>query len=147
VPDATYSGNPASSAKDAMRFTLGDTDRRDWLLSDAEIEAAIAAAWPHEGDPPGSALRRAAAVLASGLAMRFSREASFRSGPLTMQLRERAQDYREIAKQFRARAAMAVPTTQLPSEEAPSMLPDQIEPRLLPDAFSYYDGAAVWTDR
>lgn len=33
----TYSGNPASSTLDAVRFTVGDTDTTDQLVSDEEI--------------------------------------------------------------------------------------------------------------
>lgn len=34
----TYSGDPSSSTKDAVRFTIGDTDCRDQILTDKEIE-------------------------------------------------------------------------------------------------------------
>lgn len=34
----TYSGDPRSSEKDACRFMIGDTDVRDPLLQDGEIE-------------------------------------------------------------------------------------------------------------
>lgn len=34
----SYSGNPRANAKDAVRFTIGDTDPREPLLLDGEIE-------------------------------------------------------------------------------------------------------------
>lgn len=34
----SYSGNPGSSTKDAVRFFIGDTDPRDILLQDGEID-------------------------------------------------------------------------------------------------------------
>lgn len=33
----TYSGNPASSDRDAVRFLVGDTDTTDQLITDEEI--------------------------------------------------------------------------------------------------------------
>ena len=34
----SYSGNPRANAKDAVRFTIGDTDQNEPLLLDGEIE-------------------------------------------------------------------------------------------------------------
>lgn len=39
----TYSGNPASSALDEIRFLIGDTDTTDQLLSNEEINYLYAA--------------------------------------------------------------------------------------------------------
>jgi len=33
----TYSGNPANSSSDAVRFLIGDTDTTDQLISNEEI--------------------------------------------------------------------------------------------------------------
>ena len=38
----TYSGNPADSDKDAVRFQLGDTDTNHQLVSDEEIAYSLA---------------------------------------------------------------------------------------------------------
>lgn len=38
----TYSGNPANSARDLLRFQIGDTGPTSWLLNDDEIAYAIA---------------------------------------------------------------------------------------------------------
>jgi len=38
----SYSGNPANSAKDAVRFEIGDTDQTDPLLQDEEINYFLA---------------------------------------------------------------------------------------------------------
>lgn len=38
----SYSGDPASSSKDAVRFHTGDTDPKNPVLTDAEINYAIA---------------------------------------------------------------------------------------------------------
>lgn len=37
----SYSGNPASSAKDEVRFLTGDTTEQPWSLQDGEINYAI----------------------------------------------------------------------------------------------------------
>lgn len=37
----SYSGNPASSDLDAVRFFIGDTDSTEWLLSNEEINFLI----------------------------------------------------------------------------------------------------------
>ena len=36
-----YSGDPGASTKDAVRFLIGDTDSRDQLLSDQEIDYLV----------------------------------------------------------------------------------------------------------
>jgi hypothetical protein len=42
MPAWSYSGNPASSALDEVRYLIGDTDQtKPWSLSDAEIAYAI----------------------------------------------------------------------------------------------------------
>jgi hypothetical protein len=46
----TYSGNPASSARDEVRFLVGDTDvTKPWTLQDAEIGYAVTL---YSGAPP-----------------------------------------------------------------------------------------------
>ena len=48
----TYSGDPASSPRDEVRFLIGDTDASAPLLSDAEVDYALAQ-YP---DPYGAAI-------------------------------------------------------------------------------------------
>jgi hypothetical protein len=61
----TYSGSPATSPRDAVRFEVGDTAPA-WAFSDAEVDYALAA-------NPGAPLA-AAADLADTLAMRYGKE-------------------------------------------------------------------------
>ena len=54
----TYSGNPADSPRDAVRFYVGDTDTTDQLLQDAEIAFVLA----QSADPLAAAARCARAL-------------------------------------------------------------------------------------
>lgn len=45
----TYSGNPASSARDEVRFLIGDTVQQSWSLEDGEIDYAVAL---YSANPP-----------------------------------------------------------------------------------------------
>lgn len=67
----SYSGNPAASNLDEVRWWIGDTDTNDQQLADAEINFAISAT----GDN-----KRAAAWCARGLKAKYSREVNIRTG-------------------------------------------------------------------
>ena len=62
----TYSGNPASSDRDAVRFLVADTDSTDPLITDEEIAYLIAI----YTEAPYAAVGAARAIAA-----KFSREA------------------------------------------------------------------------
>lgn len=47
MEDFTYSGNPNSNKRDAVRYLVGDTNKDDALLSDSEIDYELA----NEGQP------------------------------------------------------------------------------------------------
>ena len=106
----TYTGNPASSAKDAIRFLVGDTDTTDQLLSDEEI------AWVNteaSGTPTGTtAIYDAAAQCALTIATKLGREADKSIGDLSVSLSQRAAAFRAAASDLKAMAARhtAVPT-------------------------------------
>lgn len=87
-----YSGNPSSSAKDAVRFLSGDTDEDDPLVSDEEIAYILT----QESNP-----YEAAALVCEALASKFARETSVSGdgfsesgGELSRQFKERAKDLR-----------------------------------------------------
>jgi len=92
----SYSGDPASSDKDAVRFEVGDTDHNDQLLQDGEIEYAISL------EP---SLLAAAARCCEVLARRFSRQADFRLGPQAVSASQRAEAFAARAKELRTKAA------------------------------------------
>jgi len=61
----SYSGDPAASTKDAVRFLVGDTDDRERLCADEEIAYALSA---------GGSTQAAAAIVCQSIASRFARE-------------------------------------------------------------------------
>lgn len=91
----TYSGDPSSSARDAIRFLVGDTDTTEQLLSDEEI------AWVNT-EASGSAtstdsLYDAAYRCCLTIASKLAREADKQIGDLSVKLSQRAQAYRDQA--------------------------------------------------
>lgn len=89
----TYSGNPASSEKDAVRFLIGDTDTSDQLLSDAEINYVIVES--------GGSRYQAAHDAAYAIAGKFSRMAQSKSvGDLSISYADRARAYFELANEL-----------------------------------------------
>lgn len=89
----TYSGNPADSEKDAVRFLIGDTDTNDQLLSDAEINYVIVES--------GGSRYQAAHDAAYAVAGKFSRMAQSKSvGDLSISYADRAKAYFELANEL-----------------------------------------------
>lgn len=98
MPDWTYSGDPASSDLDAVRFEIGDTDAEDPLLKDKELLYTL----NEEGN-----ILNAAARSCEALAKKFAREADKRLGPLSISLSQRSKAYRELAKDLRTRSRLS----------------------------------------
>ena len=92
----SYSGDPAASEKDAVRFLLGDTDMTEALVSDEEISYAIAK-WALIIDSP----EYVAANLADNIAARYAREASLAADGVNVNLGVVAQQFRELAASLR----------------------------------------------
>ena len=91
----TYAGDPSASARDAIRFLIGDTDTTDQLLSDEEI------AWVNSeasGTSTGTtALYDAAYRCCLTIASKLAREADKQIGDLSVSMSQRAKAYREQA--------------------------------------------------
>jgi hypothetical protein len=84
----TYTGDPSDSARDAIRFLIGDTDSTDQIITDEEI------AWVNT-EVSGSAiatthLYRAGARTAHGMAAKFTRLADQQIGDLRVTLSQKA---------------------------------------------------------
>lgn len=89
----SYSGNPGSSEKDAVRFLVGDTDTDDQLLSDEEIAWVIVQA--------GASEYQAAHDAAYAIASKFSRMATSKSvGDLSLAYADRAKAYFDLANEL-----------------------------------------------
>lgn len=92
----SYSGNPADSALDEIRFLVWDTDPEDVMLSDEEINYAIAQWNPIHG----SNLYTASAV-AEMIAARFAREVTVSADGVSIQMSELQQKYKTLAEDLR----------------------------------------------
>ncbi len=99
----TYeSGNVTEAGKDRMRFELGDTmvegNSDTAALTDQEILAAL--------DANPASWKRAKLMLLESLYRRFSYEANTKTGPLSLELNERAKlwkkDYEDLKKEIAA---------------------------------------------
>lgn len=93
----TYSGNPSSSDKDAVRFLIGDTDETFPLVQDEEIQFALGTE---------ANVYAAAAKCCEALAARFSREADRRMGSVSVQSSQKASAYKEMARDLRKKAGL-----------------------------------------
>lgn len=100
----TYSGDPSSSMRDAIRFLVGDTDTDDQLLNDAEIAFCISQA--------DSALYQAAHDSAYAIASKFSRMATSKSvGDMSLSYADRAKAYFDLANELLELGARREPPT------------------------------------
>ena len=88
----TYSGDPATSTLDEVRFLVGDTDDADQQVTNEEVEYLIASA--------GSA-NAAAVAAAVVLATRYSGLAKSKAvGDLRIEYESRAEGYRALIKKL-----------------------------------------------
>lgn len=91
----SYTGNPANSPTDKVRFEIGDTVSTDPMLQDEEIQYCI----DNESTYYGAVARACESI-----AMRFSREASTKVGALSLDLNSRAKQWSDRADKYRKRA-------------------------------------------
>ena len=87
----TYSGDPASSDKDAVRYLIGDTDTTDQLLSDEEIGYSISRA-----GRPGEAAAQAIDQIIMG-----GRLVDKQVGDLKISGTSQAETLRQVQRQLR----------------------------------------------
>lgn len=99
----SYSGNPKKNAKDAVRFLIGDTDNKDQLLLDEEIEYCLSI---YNNAPNNAAIRCCETIVA-----KFSRLANEKVGQVSIDFKDKAEGYRALLRDLRSRLAMedAVP--------------------------------------
>lgn len=87
----TYSGDPSSDEKDAVRFLIGDTDSDDELIQDEEINYLL--------DEEG-AVKLAAARAAETIAAKFARKADRTIGDYSEKFSQKADNYFSLAKEL-----------------------------------------------
>lgn len=94
----TYSGDPEASAVDAVRFTIGDTDCRDPILLDKEIEYLLKLYCQ-------SVLQ--ASIRACEMAMaKFSRMVDESVGSVRISFSQKSKGYQVLINQLRQRLAI-----------------------------------------
>lgn len=98
----TYSGNPATSLRDQVRFLIGDTDPDDPLLQDEEIDWLLAQS--------NQNVLAAAAEACQAISARYSRQADRQVGDLRIALSQKAEAYAKRAQEFRAKLPIATGT-------------------------------------
>ena len=117
----SYSGDPATSSKDAVRFLIFDTDTNDQLLQDAEINWCIAQA--------GDSVYQAAHDAAYAIASKFSRMATSKTvGDLSLSYADRAKAYFELANELLELGARREPPTPWVSPENMKRASDKTVP-------------------
>lgn len=84
----SYSGNPADSPKDSIRFLVQDTDENDQLVTDEEIEWIV----EHEGN-----LYKSASKIAKTIAAKFSRLADQSIGDYSISYSDLSDKYMDLA--------------------------------------------------
>lgn len=94
----TYSGDPAASDLDAVRFTVGDTDKTDELVQNEEISYVLGL--------QANDINRTGAVVCEAISARFAREVDSGSSDLKESASQKAKAYRERAKELRALAGI-----------------------------------------
>ena len=90
----SYSGDPSSSYKDAVRLLIGDTDESDQLLTDEEINYLISV---------GGSAEYGAVLAAESISAKLSRLADVKVGELSKSASQQAQAYRRLAEDLRKR--------------------------------------------
>lgn len=95
--NATYSGNPADSDLDAVRFMVGDVDDDNFILSDPEVQYLI--------DNSASAIM-AASEAATMIAANFGRKADKSVGDLSIRYSDRREHYMNLAKTLDGKASV-----------------------------------------
>lgn len=103
----SYSGDPASSDLDEVRFWLQDTDTTDQLMTDEEIQFVI--------DSNVAAFNSniyAASVCAETVAARFTREIAVAADGVSASVEQLQQKYNDLAASLRDqyRTRMGIPS-------------------------------------
>ena len=96
----TYSGNPASSDRDAVRFRIGDTQESDWQLQDEEIDYLL------EG---GVSVPLASLRACKALAAHYARQVDKSVDGFSLSASQRQTHYLDLAKTISREAGLDVP--------------------------------------
>jgi hypothetical protein len=92
----SYSGDPADSDLDAIRFFCQDTDSADPLISDEEIEYLYNLWTPVYGNN-----LMVASMVAEAIAAKFTREVSYSADGVNVGVEQLQQKYNDLASSLR----------------------------------------------
>lgn len=96
----SYSGDPANSDLDAVRFLIGDTNPGAYILSDEEINWLLALS--EANDPNGKAnVTQAAGAAAEAIAAELSREVSYSADGVSISADTLAAKFYTVAEKIR----------------------------------------------
>lgn len=90
----SYSGDPSTSEKDAVRFEIGDVDVNDQLVSDEEIQYLLTTE---------DSIVGAAALCCDKIAARFARDVDKKIEGTSVSASQRYEHYRSLAQHLRSR--------------------------------------------
>jgi hypothetical protein len=93
----TYSGNPADSDRDAVRYLVGDTDFGNQLVQDAEIAWVLT----EEGN-----VYLAAASVARGIGATFAEAVTKQVGDLKIQSQQKRDNFKKLADELKERGVL-----------------------------------------
>lgn len=94
----TYGGNPSASAKDEVRFLVGDTDTTRQLVQDEEIDYVLGV---HADEAATIHNYQAAADIAEAIAAKYASKMDRSIGPLSAQASQQYDHYVDLAKRLR----------------------------------------------
>lgn len=97
----TYTKNPKSAPRDAVRFLLGDTDQANPQLDDSEIAYLL--------DQAGNDPTNAAVLGANALAASYARLADKSVGDLSISYSQVSKNYKDLADRLSVQGLAAVP--------------------------------------
>ena len=123
----TYSGDPAASDADAVRFLIGDTSTTDQQLQDAEIAYLLTT----EGS-----VYRAAAQAARSIGAKYARLVDKSVGDLRLSYSQRAASYEKLAASLVARATTRTATPYAGGISAADKALDEQDTDLAKPAFT-----------
>lgn len=92
----TYSGNPLTSTRDAVRFYVQDVDVLDPLITDEEIDFIIAE-WAHVTDQAVFL----SSVVCDAIASKFARELTYSADGVSVAASELQTKYQNLAENLR----------------------------------------------
>lgn len=94
----SYSGDPSKSAKDTVRFLIGDTDKDDQLLQDGEIAYLLGL---HNNAPLNAAIKACDAITA-----KYARLSDEAQGQYKNTLSQKMKGIQSVAAMLRRRLAI-----------------------------------------